>query len=64
MKIGDLVKSPLFVGQYGIIVKETTYKEQISGFLAKQVLYTVSWSSGIILHGFRFWELEVVNGER
>ena len=61
MKIGDLVKSSLFAGQYGIIVKETTHREQISGFLSEQTLYTVSWTSGVLLHGFRLRELEVIS---
>ncbi len=61
MKIGDLVKSPLFTGQYGIIVKETTHREQINGLLAEQTLYTVSWTSGALLHGFRLWELEAID---
>lgn len=60
MKVGDLVTSPLMKGEYGIIVEEQKFDEQISGFLSKRCLYTVSWSSGVMLVGFRQWELEAV----
>lgn len=61
MKVGDLVVSSLVEGEYGIIVDKQEYKEQISGFLSKRHLYTVSWSDGMCLVGFREWELEIIS---
>lgn len=61
MKIGDLVRSVHLHGEIGIIVKTRTMSEPISGFVAKQTLYSVVFLSGTLLHGFRLWELEAVN---
>ena len=62
MKIGDLVKSTLMSGEYGIIIGKINYHQPINGFIAETRLYTVYWSSGLKLSGFRLWELEAVDG--
>lgn len=64
VQIGDLVRCSLLEEQYGIIVDIRTRTEPINGIMAQQTLYSVSWTSGILLHGFRQWELEAVYESR
>ena len=61
MKIGDLVKSSLMEGQYGIVIEKVISEEQICGFLSKRCLYTVHWACGCVSPSFKHWELEVVD---
>ena len=64
MKEGDLVKHYIEQDNYGIITSVALYQDQIAGIVAKRYLYTVLWTRGDRQIGLRFWELEVINGNR
>jgi hypothetical protein len=64
MREGDLVKHYIEQDSYGIITSVALYQDQIAGIVAKRHLYTVLWTRGDRQIGLRFWELEVINGNR